>query len=169
MSPKGSAAKSAPKSEPKKTRPKKEIATTAAGAPATPTAEEEKELHKKTSQNFLNTLKQARKRIEDAKPLPGDDEKDSLLEKYSRLSRYDSEKTKLLELWSRDKSLGWWKSYEEVGGSMYKERAEGISGYGSRFDVATFLGVTVDHPSMDFVLDELKRDDVPHLVFFHCF
>ena len=160
ISPKGSAAKSLAKAEPKKSRPKKEATSS---VPPTPTTEEEKEQHRMTSQNFLNQLKQAKKRIEDAKPLPGDEEKNSLLEKYSKLSRYDSEKTKLLELWSKDKSLGWWKSYEDFGGSTYREKAEGISGYGSRFDVAKFLGVEVDHPSMVFVLGELKWDDVPSL------
>ena len=166
ISPKRSAAKSAAKAESKKTKPKRE---STASVPGTPSTEEEKEQHRMASQNFLNQLKQAKKRIEEAKPLPGDEEKNQLLEKYSKLNRYDSEKSKLLELWSKDKSLGWWKSYEEVGGSMYKEKAEGISGWGSRFDVAAFLGVPVEHASMDYVLGELKCDDVPYLVYFSLF
>lgn len=127
-----------------------------------PTRTTEEESVPRNSQNFLNQLKQAKKRIEDDKALPGDQERNSLLEKYSKLSRYDSEKAKLLSLWSKDKTLGWWKTYEEVGGSTYSEKAEGISGWGSRFDVAQFLGVTADHPSMDYVLGELKCDDVPY-------
>jgi hypothetical protein len=50
--------------------------------PSTPTTEEEKEQHLTQGQNFLNQLKQAKKRIEEAKPLPGDEDKVALLDKY---------------------------------------------------------------------------------------
>lgn len=85
-----------------------------------------------STQNFLNQLKQARKRVEEDRAKAGDDAKVQLLDKYSKLSRYDQEKTLLLQLWAKDRSLSWWKTYEEFGGSTYTERKKGLSGWGSR-------------------------------------
>ena len=87
---------------------------------------------KSTQQNLLNNLKSAKKRIEDGRPQPGDESKLELLHKYQSLDRYSSEKKDLLERWNKDRSVGWWRTYEDSKGSEYKETEEGMKGYGSR-------------------------------------
>ena len=60
----------------------------------------------KQGQNFLNQLKSAKKRVQEGRPLDGDEVKCEVLEKYSALGRYSTEKGKLLALWTKDKSMG---------------------------------------------------------------
>ena len=94
--------------------------------------ESEEENNKALQQGLLNNLKSAKKRIEEGRPQPGDENKVELLQKYQSLDRYSSTKKDLLERWNKDRSVGWWRSYEDSTGSEYKEVEEGVKGYGSR-------------------------------------
>lgn len=87
---------------------------------------------RKLGQNFLNQLKGAKGRMDAGKPQEGDDLKVAVLAKYQSLTKFSEEKKQLLELWSKDKSLQWWRTYEESKGSCYKETSDGMEGYGSR-------------------------------------
>lgn len=88
---------------------------------------------RKAQQNMVNQLKSAQARVDSGKVLPGDEEKVAIYTRYRALGKFDDEKELLLNMWSKDKSCGWWKTYEESRGSNYKESTDGLSGYGSRY------------------------------------
>ena len=125
---------------PKKASAKKAAADKKSGRPGRskaienePTKEEsEEENNKALQQGLLNNLKNAKKRIEEGRPQPGDENKVELLQKYQSLDRYSSTKKDLLNKWKADRSVGWWRSYEDSSGSEYKEVEDGVKGYGSR-------------------------------------
>ena len=91
--------------------------------------------------NFLNQLKAAKKRVDEGRPNEGDEAKCQVLEKYTKLGKYDEEKQAILALWSKDKSMNWWMTYEEQKGSKYSEAVDGFKGFGSRqtFDCLTIV------------------------------
>ena len=100
--------------------------------PAEHLEEEEAELGKPMQQNMLNQLKASKSRIMAGRPAEGDEEKAAALDRYQSLSRFSSEKRQMLELWSKDKSCGWYRTYEEHKGSKYQEATKGLVGYGSK-------------------------------------
>ena len=111
-----------------------------------PTEKEEEEETKApkrsmVANNFLNQLKAAKKRVDEGRPNEGDDAKCQVLEKYTKLGKYDEERQAILALWSKDKSTNWWMTYEEQKGSKYTEAVDGFKGFGSRqtFDCLTIV------------------------------
>ena len=111
---------------------------------AEPTEDEDTKAPKRVNlaaNNFLNQLKAAKKRVDDGRPNEGDEAKCQVLEKYTKLGKYDEEKQALLALWSKDKSMNWWMTYEEQKGSKYSEAVDGFKGFGSRqtFDCLTIV------------------------------
>lgn len=103
------------------------------------TSEEESQSLAKQKNNFWNQLKAASKRVEDGHPLEGDDVKCQVLQKWTKLGRYDEEKNKILSLWNKDKSMNWWMTYEETKGSKYTETQDALAGFGSRQSILSFL------------------------------
>lgn len=110
---------------------------------AEPTEDEETKVPKRSlaANNFLNQLKAAKKRVDEGRPNEGDDAKCQVLEKYTKLGKYDEERQAILALWSKDKSMNWWMTYEEQKGSKYTEAVDGFKGFGSRqtFDCLTIV------------------------------
>ncbi len=89
-------------------------------------------IKRKMQQNMVNQLKIAKKRLANGTEQEGDEEKVQLYDRYLALGRFDQEKELLLEQWSKDKSCGWWKTYEESRGQSFKQADEGLDGWGSR-------------------------------------
>ena len=87
---------------------------------------------RKVQQNMVNQLKLAKKRIEDGTEHEGDEERVQLYDRYVSLHRLDKEKETLLEMWEKDKSLFWWRTYEESRRQSFKTTDDGLQGWGSR-------------------------------------
>ena len=83
-------------------------------------------------QLMINSLKQAKIRIENGRQIENDDLRVEVLEKYQSLGRFDQEKKTLLAQWQKDESLQWWKTYEESKGQAVTKEEDGLEGHGSR-------------------------------------
>jgi hypothetical protein len=87
---------------------------------------------RKLQQNMVNQMKNAKKRLENGTEQEGDEERVQIYDRYMALGRFDQEKELLLEQWAKDKSCGWWKTYEESRGQTFKQADDGLDGWGSR-------------------------------------
>ena len=56
----------------------------------------------------------------------------ALLDKYRGLPRYDDEKTKMIEMWGKDKSLKWVNNYLETKGRIVTDTQDVSHGYGTK-------------------------------------
>ncbi|CAE7800166.1 unnamed protein product [Symbiodinium necroappetens] len=96
--------------------------------PGTSAAEDKKDLC-----NFLTQVK-------------GSDQPDkvAVYKHYTSLGRYDKQKKELLALWKNDKSCKWYGSWSKRVTFTEKEEAEGRTGFGTRFQVASLLEMPAD-------------------------
>ena len=76
---------------------------------------------RKLVSNFLTTLKRGKTQ----------EEKD-VLNKYQKLSRYDSQKKELVGLWAGDKSCKWYSTWEKMITTAEAEKANERRGFGTR-------------------------------------
>lgn len=95
----------------------------------------EKQQQAKDQSNLVTQLKAAKDRVAQGRAMPGDDARVELLSKYTALNRFDAEKKTLLDLWKKDKNLGWWVGYDERKGHTVTQEMRSLDGWGSRFGV----------------------------------
>ena len=94
---------------------------------------------------MLNQFKSAEQRVQEGKEVPGDEDKVAILKRYTSFGKFSEQKDQLLSMWAKDKTCGWWKTYEESRGQTYKETSDGVSGFGSRPNHVSFSFVHESH------------------------
>lgn len=110
--------------------------------------------------NMMTQLSNAAKRIGTSKEQDGDDEKAAAFNLYRSFSRFDQRKTDMLAKWEKDKSCkSWLNTYQQKDLKAESVKFEGVTGYGTKHDVATFLNLPVEHAIVQAVLEELPQDD----------
>ncbi|CAE7026656.1 unnamed protein product [Symbiodinium sp. CCMP2592] len=131
--------------KPKNTAPKAKAKVQVKKEPGTsPTsADEKKELC-----NFLTQVKNSEQ-----------PDKVAVYKHYSSLGRYDKQKKELLSLWKSDKSCKWYGSWCKKVTFTEKEEAEGRTGFGTRFQVASLLEMPADSKEFQAVEKSLLAQD----------
>lgn len=101
---------------------KKETAADSKKRKAKEAADEAEALEKKNkASTFITTI--ARQSSEAAI---------ALLSKYRSLPRYDDEKSKMIEMWGKDKSLKWVNNYLETKACIVTDTQDVHHGYGTK-------------------------------------
>ena len=87
---------------------------------------------RKDMNNLINQLKAAKKRIEQGKPNPGDEQKVEAMGFWNSLERIDQKKHEILNKWRQDKSFNWWQTYQKTQSVENIKEKEKMEGYGTR-------------------------------------